>query len=73
MDGPVGWYNTKYNMKQTQQDDRIAFEEVGRALERTLKSERKHEKDFSEAMRRLLTGCFAHQKSSVVGGPMCSF
>ena len=73
MEGPVGMYNTKYNIKNTQVDERKAFEDVSKALERTLQSERKYEKDFSEAMRRLLSACFAHQKSSIVGGSMCSF
>jgi len=73
MDGPIGQYCFKYGLKGTQKDDTEEYSRVQQASQRVLSSPRRHQSDRSEAMRRVLVGSFAHQKTNVVGAPMASF
>jgi ATP-dependent DNA helicase PIF1 len=71
--GPIAQYQFKYTMKETQEQDAHEFRESEEAIKKCLASERKHESNRSEAVRRLLIGSFAHHKSNIVGAPMASY
>ena len=73
MPGPAGQYAFKYHLKGTQKDDTGEYERVASATRKVLSSVRAHQSDGSEAVRRLLSASFAHQKTNVIGGAMASY
>jgi hypothetical protein len=73
MPGPVGQYSFKYNLKGTQQEDTEAYGGVKEAMQKVLSKLRTYQSDRSEAVKRLLSASFAHQRTNVVGAAMASY
>ena len=72
MPGPVMGYVFKYQMKDTQEDDTESYERISTTMRKILER-RKHESNFSESLRRVLAGSYAHQKTGIVGSAMASY
>jgi hypothetical protein len=73
MPGPIAQYAFKYNLKGTQEDDTEEYVRVAEATQRVLSKIRTSQSDRSEAVKRILSASFAHQKTNVVGGAMASY
>jgi hypothetical protein len=72
-------YATNYTGKNTQKDDRYAYERVCEAIVRQLRKQEERERqapdeatdhDFGMGLRRLLVGIMAHTQAHIVSAPM---
>jgi len=74
-EGPTGYYQFKYNMKGTQDDDTEGYDRVAEATRKALARDEDSLRDSerSEALRRILAASFAHQKMNVCGAAMASY
>jgi len=53
--------------------DTQEYQRVAEATQKVLSKLRSHQSDRSEAVKRLLSASFAHQKVNIVGGAMASY
>ena len=72
LDGPVGQCQHKYQIKETQGDDRRGYEEVEAEVKK-FEGERKHEADRPEALRRICRAAFAHNKRNIISASFASY
>jgi hypothetical protein len=73
MPGPAGQYAFKYHLKGTQKDDTEQYKRVLQATHRALSKLQTQQSNSSEAVKRLLSASYAHQKSNVLGGTMAAY
>ena len=59
--GPIAGYVFKYQVKDTQEDDTEQYQRVSDMTQKAMET-RKHDSDNKEALRRILSTAFAHQK-----------
>ncbi len=70
-EGPIGQYQFKYHLKQTQDDDTAEYAQVDATIKKV--TGRLHENERSEAVRLITRGAFAHNKTNVINAPLASF
>lgn len=71
--GPLAGYITKYQIKVTSPDDTNQYQRVSDITKSVLDKGRKHASEYSEAMRRVLAGAFAHQKTGIIGSALAAY
>ena len=72
MYGPISQYNIKYTTKGNQEEETHKYGALLAKLMKVLET-RKHDKNTSEAVRRVMAGAYAHQQQNVIGAPLASY
>ena len=72
IDGPIGAYQHKYKHKDNQKEETAEYAEVAAEVKK-FASDRKHEMDRPEALRRICRAAFAHNRTNIVSASLGSY